>query len=207
MVNSEKQKWILEKAVEIYNQKGEIVIRELAQAAGINVASVNYYFGSKENLMAEVEKYLITAINDLIEPIEKEELPGKEKLKKVLYALTEYFVKNPGTIKYFYTILGINNEHNLLLLKHIVDRKNPYIQLCSRIIREETGITDEFEVFCRYLMFICSLVPPFLFCMLDTDMLRQLSDFMNVSYTEKEIPKDLLLKYMDTTIGLVLSKP
>ena len=30
MVNSEKQKWILEKAVEIYNQKGEIVIRELA---------------------------------------------------------------------------------------------------------------------------------------------------------------------------------
>ena len=55
MVNSEKQKWILEKAVEIYNQKGEIVIRELAQAAGINVASVNYYFGSKENLMAEVE--------------------------------------------------------------------------------------------------------------------------------------------------------
>ena len=43
--------------------------------------------------------------------------------------------------------------------------------------------------------------------MLDADMLRQLSDFMNVSYTEKEIPKDLLLKYMDTTIGLVLSKP
>ena len=101
MVNSEKQKWILEKAVEIYNQKGEIVIRELAQAAGINVASVNYYFGSKENLMAEVEKYLIAAINDLIAPIEKEELPGREKLKKVLYALTEYFVKNPGTIKYF----------------------------------------------------------------------------------------------------------
>ena len=85
------------------------------------MASVNYYFGSKENLMAEVEKYLIAAINDLIAPIEKEELPGREKLKKVLYALTEYFVKNPGTIKYFYTILGINNEHNLLLLKHIVD--------------------------------------------------------------------------------------
>ncbi len=207
MAYSEKQQLLLNKAIEIYNQKGEVAIRELAAAAGMNVAAVNYHFGSKKRLMEEVEKYLYDSIDELVAPVEQADIPAADKLKLLLLQLIRYFLKNPGTIKYFYGVLGINNEQNYTLLSQIVDRDNPYIKLCSEIIRQETGITDPFELFCRYLLFICSLVPPFMFGMLDSETIAKLSDFMNIHLRVEDLTGEILEQYLETIVRLVLSRP
>jgi len=207
MAYSEKQQLLLDKAIEIYNQKGEIVIRELAAEAGMNVAAVNYHFGSKDKLMSEVEKYLFDSIEKLVQPVQALDLPPEQQLKQLLSNLIDYFLKNPGSIKYFYGVLGINNENNYRLLSQIVDMGNPYIRFCTRIIRQETGITDPFQLFCRYLQFLCSLVPPFLFGMLDREMIDKLSDFMGIHLQPEAIKGEILQQYMDITVKLILSKP
>ncbi|HHY78235.1 MAG TPA: TetR/AcrR family transcriptional regulator, partial [Clostridiales bacterium] len=48
---------ILQYAIDMVGSKGDVTIRELTETAGVNVASINYYFGSKENLLKEVERH------------------------------------------------------------------------------------------------------------------------------------------------------
>lgn len=54
-----KQK-LLEVAGEVFAEKGfrDATVRDICEKAGANVASVNYHFGDKEKLYAEVFKYV-----------------------------------------------------------------------------------------------------------------------------------------------------
>ena len=54
-----KKDQIIDKAIKLFGEKGfdNTTIRELCQEAGINIAMINYYFGSKEKLFeAMVER-------------------------------------------------------------------------------------------------------------------------------------------------------
>lgn len=50
---------VLEAALELFGSKGfaDTSVRELAARAGVNLATMNYYFGSKENLRIEALRY------------------------------------------------------------------------------------------------------------------------------------------------------
>ncbi len=50
---------MLEAALELFGSKGfaDTSVRELAAQAGVNLATMNYYFGSKENLRLEALRY------------------------------------------------------------------------------------------------------------------------------------------------------
>jgi len=52
----ETQEQVLEAALEVFARKGyrETTVAEICRAAGANVAAVNYHFGGKEQLYAEV---------------------------------------------------------------------------------------------------------------------------------------------------------
>src|SRR5579862_3501720 len=51
---------LLEAAGEVFAQKGfrEATIREICSRAGANIAAINYHFGGKERLYAEVLRYV-----------------------------------------------------------------------------------------------------------------------------------------------------
>ncbi|KUF43490.1 TetR/AcrR family transcriptional regulator [Myroides marinus] len=62
MALSDKQKEILLIAEELFSQKGidGTSIREISKAAGINVAMVNYYFGSKSAMVSALFEIRLT---------------------------------------------------------------------------------------------------------------------------------------------------
>ncbi len=64
MINQENEhtktrERILKIACEVFAKRGfrKTTVRDICQQAGVNVASVNYYFSSKEKLYEEVCKY------------------------------------------------------------------------------------------------------------------------------------------------------
>ncbi len=66
-------------------------LRAITAEAGVNLAAVNYHYGSKDNLIAEVLIELVRPINlgryALLDAYEKEAAPGAICIEKVLEAL------------------------------------------------------------------------------------------------------------------------
>jgi len=71
-------------------------IRELAAAADSNIASVNYYFGSKEKLYEEVfRRHLLPMRDSRIQSIDKvmSESGGRPKLEELLRSFANAFIE------------------------------------------------------------------------------------------------------------------
>jgi NodT family efflux transporter outer membrane factor (OMF) lipoprotein len=57
---------LLEKAAELFADRGfdSVSLRDLTQAAGVNLAAVNYHFGSKEKLIESLIAGMVNALNE-----------------------------------------------------------------------------------------------------------------------------------------------
>lgn len=83
----DKKQQIIEAAIELFAQKGfeGTSIRDLAAKADVNVAMVNYYFGSKEKLFeALVEVKAASARGTLEELLNDKTLSSIEKIDRII---------------------------------------------------------------------------------------------------------------------------
>ncbi len=82
---NDKQRQIMEKALEVFAEKGfdSASVRDIAQRADVNVAMISYYFGSKEKLLEAIflshTANMISKIQNIIhsktyDPLEKVDL-------------------------------------------------------------------------------------------------------------------------------------
>lgn len=71
-VMSDKKQHIINAAVELFAEKGfeGSSIRELAAKAQVNVAMVNYYFGSKDKLFETIVEYRASFMRGKLDRIE-----------------------------------------------------------------------------------------------------------------------------------------
>jgi AcrR family transcriptional regulator len=86
-MSTDKKDHIIDCAVELFAEQGfeGTSIRDLAARAGVNVAMVNYYFGSKEKLfeaMVEVKASYMRGV--LEEIIQNQELSPMEKMDQII---------------------------------------------------------------------------------------------------------------------------
>jgi AcrR family transcriptional regulator len=122
-VKSKREK-LLDTAEEFFFEKGyeNVSVRELTSAAGVNVAAINYYFQSKENLYREsVRRRLSFVADDLISAMKR-----------------EIYRDDPPDLR---TILSVYiNEYmgNILMVKEA----GRFIETISRDMSEGGIITD-----------------------------------------------------------------
>jgi AcrR family transcriptional regulator len=81
---------IIEAAIACIEKYGfrEVTVRRIAQEAGVNVAAINYYFRSKEQLMERVLEVTLGNAFDWTDFEESREYPPKERLVAILDHLT-----------------------------------------------------------------------------------------------------------------------
>lgn len=89
---------IIDTVSEILKEKvsaEEITVREITARMGISVSTINYHFGSKDNLMRIVVKKHIDSIIAQVPELltQMEELPVKEKLCRMVKLTSDYLVK------------------------------------------------------------------------------------------------------------------
>lgn len=121
---------LLEAAVRIFGEKGlkGATVREIAKAAGQNVAAIAYYFGSKEKLYETIIEGIVRefhhALRDILEQInelERQEHPDPERALAVLKAF-----------------LGA-------VYLRVLSRKEA-LPIARLIVREQLGPTPAFEI-------------------------------------------------------------
>jgi len=83
----DKRDHIINKAIELFAAKGfeGTSIRDLAAAADVNVAMVNYYFGTKEKLFdALIERKAVKSRGSLEELVKDKTLTGIQKVDSII---------------------------------------------------------------------------------------------------------------------------
>ena len=134
---------MIETTVHILQQQGfkKATVRSIAKAAGVNIASVRYYFGSKEELIGAALEYMMGNLENIVSYLDDNRLTASERLKKYIIAYFHLAREHPAL---FRSISNPSSE----------DAKDTYFiylsllhsQCWEKVIRnvaEVTGYTDE----------------------------------------------------------------
>jgi|GEM_PF-4317477 len=158
----EKKEMILNKAIQLFGSNGRLTIRELSKATGVNVASITYYFGGKDNLLSEIEKRLFTDLDEIIHKTVQETDDPQETLYRLLYSLVAFVTDQPGILNFLsQAVLDEASTHRMqplsekILLGHFKEE-------VIRLLQEASGITSERELNNRYMIAFSAVTQPIL---------------------------------------------
>ncbi len=110
--NKNTEQKIFDAATELFLEKGvdRTSVRDIASKAGINLALMNYYFRSKENLFDAIFANLVKKnTKDLIKILDSD-LELAEKIKQYVGMYVDVLNKNPLLVSFFMAILHRSRE-------------------------------------------------------------------------------------------------
>ncbi|MFO8068368.1 MAG: TetR/AcrR family transcriptional regulator, partial [Bacteroidales bacterium] len=103
---------IFEVATQLFLEKGvdRTSVREIASKAGINLALMNYYFRSKENLFDNIISELVKKSSDRIISLLNSDLPLDKKIKEYCAEYIDMLIENPLLVSFVMSILHRSPE-------------------------------------------------------------------------------------------------
>ncbi|MEH7306516.1 TetR/AcrR family transcriptional regulator [Neobacillus drentensis] len=99
---------ILNSTLELITTEGleNVTLRKIAAAAEVNLALINYYFGSKDKLINEALKVLLASFREAFLILDDHSIPPKERLKTFMIQYANSIIKYPELVR---EILGKGN--------------------------------------------------------------------------------------------------
>lgn len=152
---------ILDRALYLFGKNGstKVSVRDIVKEAGVNIGAINYYFGTKENMILNVKEFYIDNINKAYSPLYNEELEDEEKVIECANEIIEYSLRYPG-------VLVMNKEAFMSEEKDEMDIK---IIESMKVVNEKLDcvlksvLCSEYEEFkFQKTIFISSIVYPFI---------------------------------------------
>ena len=113
---TDKKQHIIEHAMKLFAEKGfeATSIRDLAKAADVNIAMVNYYFGSKEKLIETIVEKKASYMKDRIEELEANKtIKEIDKVHVLIEDYVDRLLSNPHFHKVLHKELMANNRQEL----------------------------------------------------------------------------------------------
>lgn len=137
----DKREQIIETTLQLFAEKGfeGTSIRDIAEKASVNVAMVNYYFGSKEKLFEKIIEHKSASTRGVLDEIQHNEaLTHIQKIE----AIIDIYIEKLFTYRMFHRLvqqeLILNQRENLQC--YIVNNFIPNAMIVKSII--ESGIKE-----------------------------------------------------------------
>ena len=99
--NNETKQKILDVTMKMIIEHGmqSITVRKIALAAGVNVAAVNYHFGSKGALINKVLENSLLEMQEIFHELDHQEIPADERLSKFISRYLRFMIRYPDITK------------------------------------------------------------------------------------------------------------
>lgn len=96
---------IIQAATPLFAMKGvaAVSVKEVAEAAGVNVALISYYFGGKDNLYAFILENQLAKLDASLNEIQQKESCPVEKIRRLARTITCLHRENPYLDRLFYS--------------------------------------------------------------------------------------------------------
>lgn len=126
---------IIEVALDILGKKAgtNITTREIAEKAGVNIAAINYHFGSKAKLLDEAMASLLDQVYGLLRELTGQQIPPREKLMTFCRKFLGISGQYPGIIKNIIGALIFDEQTSPRIMALIP----PLINTLTAVIGEE----------------------------------------------------------------------
>lgn len=137
MSYTEKQLQIIKTAERLFSSKGfdGTSVRDIADEAGVNIAMISYYFGSKEKLMEALFSQRSNDINLQVENLlQNEELTPFQKMESLVDTYIERVMQKQPFFKIMICEQVINKNPIIINLIHDLKRRNT--DAISKLIKD-----------------------------------------------------------------------
>ena len=180
MEYNEKQKQILVTAEGLFSSKGfdGTSVRDIADAAGVNIAMISYYFGSKEKLMEALFEQRTTNIKVKVESLLKDDTTTPFQKVEIL---AEDIINKIMSKKQFFKIMMCEQviNKNPVVMNLMYDLKKKNLEEFSKIITDgqQKGV---FKKDIDFLLLYNILVGSISQMMITIDQYREFNGLTNI---------------------------
>lgn len=162
---------LLEATKKLIKEHGYVTVKDITDFSKMNVAAVNYHFGSKDQLIKAVILDVITELKEqisarLINASADETHPVL--LADMLTLLYSFVAENAGIFKYLF--LSIDNQitsANELFYMFFNDEQ--FTNLVYSSLSQAIESENEYELRARYMIIFSGVILPMLFGLLQID--------------------------------------
>lgn len=113
--STDKKQHIMDTAESLFSKNGfdATSTREIAETAGVNVAMISYYFGSKENLLVSIIQRFSHEIRNRIQAAYNLESCPSKRMRRITEAYLDYSFEHPDPIMIAHRELGVSMRPSL----------------------------------------------------------------------------------------------
>ncbi len=151
---------ILDAAEQLFAQRGfyGVSLRDITQAAGVDVALVAYHFGGKRELFTAVFERRAEVLNrerlELLEEVRRGAQPGTPAIEAIVNAFSQPLLERsarggPGWKSYFALVANVNNSPEfgpLMMTRHF----DPLVDRFIAVLREALPSCPPREIYWGY---------------------------------------------------------
>jgi AcrR family transcriptional regulator len=139
------------------NRTIDISIRAIAKEANVNVSAINYYFGTKEEMLRQVKEFYITNTLSISSMLDNGEVDEEERLVLSANEIMEYIMRFPGI-----TVI----LRDAATFKEVDDISTKILQANNEMHEKMKGLlkniikADEHSISYKQLIFMSSITYP-----------------------------------------------
>ncbi len=159
---------IIEKTKSLLKMKPNITVRDIAEACYVNIAAVNYYFSSKENLLNIVMKETVDDLKTTVQAAMErlpEESGTEEALESMVNVIYNFAIDNMGIVSYMFLQPNTQWDSSNLIIEGFFE-DNEFTEKVFAEISRGTGIEDNVILRARYMLLFSSFSIPIFIQML-----------------------------------------
>ncbi|MDY0210261.1 MAG: TetR/AcrR family transcriptional regulator [Acholeplasma sp.] len=197
MKNQELKKRIIAETRSLLQSRKTVTIKDIAEKCYINIASVNYHFGSKDTLIQLVATEVIEELKERITDILKanKDKPKVELIEEMIKFTYSYALENIGLLYYLFINQDAQqSSSNLLIDTFFTD--NAFTRMIFNEIKLANANQDKTTIFARYMIMFSSFCMPLFISITNQDSDSQIETFKDEAFTSVFIKE--LLRIIDT---------
>lgn len=206
MSYNDKQISILEASEQLFARKGfdGTSVRDIAEEAGVNLAMISYYFGSKEKLMEALFDYRAGYVKMAVEALLKDDsLSPFDKINKLIDTYVDRVMQKQRFHKVMICEQVINK--NPIIIKLVTDIKKRNSELIGQLIKEgqKKGV---FKKKVDILLMMSTMIGTMSQMMISQDFYREVNNLGALSEEEFELHiKKKLSKHIKNLFKAILT--
>ncbi|HVK03263.1 MAG TPA: TetR/AcrR family transcriptional regulator [Armatimonadaceae bacterium] len=103
-----RREQILEATRAVLDQVGfeKVTTRRIAETAGVNIATLHYYFGNKESLLSEAVRYAVNTAESRLRAAIADAPSAQEALRRAFAQVGDLVRERPGILRYDLIVRG-----------------------------------------------------------------------------------------------------